>query len=1101
MTMREWNAEQKQAIYARGKSVVVSAAAGSGKTSVLTERVLKLVEEGEDIERMLIVTFTNLAASEMRERIYKRLEQTSAVSPRFAAQAEKCAFADISTLHAFCGKLIRENFIYAGTSPSFAIADESQSARLKQTAFEQSIDYAMQQESFYSVIKKYAARADTSKIQEIIYSVFSRAISLNDPIGWLDNASSNFNSDDFIFALYEQYCGMVREAAHYALPVLEERIAVWRESGFAEQADLCEQDTQLFFEQIKNLDINNVCLPRASNVNIKIKGAPNNLSARCTVRANGFFDNLRLYEGDFRDKIKNEILSTGQDGKFFIGLTQIFMERYASLKRSKNLLDHDDTMHLALRALSVNDVALKYRERYDHVFVDEYQDINGVQHAIISKLQREGNDFLVGDAKQCIYTFRESNPDLLLLRCKQLKSAGLIEMNTNYRSVPAVIEFVNGVMKNMISIGAGGIEYSGGQMLKAGLQSQGKVSIVLANDEQKDNLSAEIDEIIKQIDLLLTQGFAYNEIAVLRPELSSSGNRIFAALGAAGIPVAKGFAAGELSRPELWVFVSLLKIIDKIEDDIAILSVMRYPYFSFTEPELAAIRIANNPRETKSFFSAVNAFEQKTTLGKKVKNFLSKIEKYKSLSECMRLPDFLCWLREQIRLKDYALTSPEGAEGDAAVSAFIDSVASQKSVCIADAITVASRFSAAYDVQQSPKNADGVYLTTIHKSKGLEFRAVVLTGMHKVIDQRDTKGAVLVGRGLGLALDILDAKSNIRTPTFHRYAVARGIVQEKISETIRLLYVGMTRARQRLIVLGAGAQIKDAWREDKPIGWQHSAYTHFDLLMPAVQMMCKDVGTDLEEIVEISNGDTLKISQNNNNVEQQLDKAAQLESIFIRAGKVRAQDVYSGYPYENDIGVASKVSVSALKRLEEKDLIIRANINHESEGISAAQRGTLMHSVIEHIGLEPRTERQIEEKISELEKQKIIAADFRSYIDIESICGFLKSDLAQRARQSKHLFEQSFCCGISAAECGLKQDSQETVIVQGIIDLCFIENGCWVIVDYKTDRIDANNAPEAAKKYGLQLKLYAKALELITKMPVAQKYIYYLSAGIAVRLS
>ncbi len=1093
MKTHEWNDRQKQAIDARG-SVVVSAAAGSGKTSVLTERVLALIEEGEDIERMLIVTFTNLAASEMRERIYRRLSETGLVSPRLAAQAEKCVFADISTLHAFCGRLIRENFVYAGISPAFAIADESQTARLKQAAFEQTLDYAMQQTRYYPMVKKYADRGDTDNIQRIVFTIYARAVSLKDPQGWLDKALQNYKGGDFISILFDEYSCMVREAAVDALPYLQQRTAVWRERGFEAEACECERDSFLFCNQSESIKINSVCLPKAADISIKAKGAPNLESKKLTNYANRIFNELRRYEGNFCEKVRNELNMTAQDGRFFIELTQVFMERYAKLKLAKNLLDHDDTMHLALRALSVSDVAAHYRERYAHVFVDEYQDINGVQHEIISRLQRGGNDFLVGDVKQCIYTFRESNPDLLMLRCRELKGNGLIEMNTNYRSAPPIIDFVNGVMRHMMSQDAGGIEYTGGQVLKAGIGGQGNVSIVLAGVDEEDKLEAEAAELAEQIKKLYDNGFAYKQIAVLRPEMSQSGKHIVAALSAAGIPVVNGFGAEESDYAELEVFKNLLKLIDKQEDDIALLSVMRYPYFAFTEPELAEIRLAQTQEpDDKSFCHALQSFKQNSRLGKKVQSFLYEIDRYKRLGECMKLPDFLFWLREEIKLKDYALTSPGGYGCDAAIGTFISAVSSQKPICLADVLSVADRICTKRETQQSPADADGVYLTTIHKSKGLEFRAVILSGLHKVIDQRDTKGAVLVGRDLGLALDILDEKLFLRIPTFHRMAVARSIAREKISETVRLLYVGMTRAIERLILLGAGTQIKESWLENKPDGWQHKAYKYFDLLMPAIQMMCRDSKTDLSDIIYVS--------QKSKEEEPSVNKEERLEAIFAKAKQVEPANIFTGYMYKEDIGVPSKVSVSSLKRLEEDKILIPVDITAQTDGLTAAQRGTATHRLLEYTGLEQKTQEEISALILELENKKIFETGTGAYINVKSVCSFLNSNLAQRARRAqKCLLEQPFCLKMQACECGLKPGSKEMVIVQGVIDLCFLEQNNWIIIDYKTDAVKPSDAQKAADKYELQLKLYSQALERITYLPVAEKYIYFLSADMAVRL-
>lgn len=1090
MSGRQWNERQRMAIDARGKSVVVSAAAGSGKTSVLTERVLRLIEEGEDIENMLIVTFTNLAASEMRERIYKRLQDAGTESPRLAAQAEKCAFADISTLHAFCGRLIRDNFEQAGTSPSFAIASEAETARLKQDALEQAIEQAAQDVQKRPLVEKYSSRGDVDQIMHIVTAIYNRAVSLKDPQQWLSDAYNHFDGGDFVDTLFEEFAGMVRAAAADAALYLAQRSEIWREKGFYEQADESENDRIEFLRAVQTITKDNVVLPQAASVRIKVKGAPNRESSTMTNRANKCFEDLRSCEGNFAAKIAQELRLEAEDGRFFIGLTRLFMSRYARAKRAKNLIDHDDTMHFAAKALSVEEVATRYKNKYAHVFVDEYQDINEAQHTIITKIQRDNNDFLVGDVKQCIYTFRESNPNLLIRRCRELQADGLVEMNTNYRSMPGVIRFINGVMRRMMTEDVGGVNYTGGQCLQPGSQGEGKAEIILAHREDEENVEAEAREIGAQIRRFLQEGYKYGDIAILRSEITQSGRRIAKALVDMNIPICGGAGSTDAGLGEIAVFINALKLVHSETDDIGMLSVMRYPHFGFTEPELAQIRLGL--RDT-SFCAAVRAFQQDSALGEKVKAFRDTFAQYRLLAACMKLPDFLMRLRLDMRLREYALTSPGGAASEAAISAFISEVAGMGAHSLADVLAVADRLGRAKETQQNPAEADGVYLTTIHKSKGLEFRAVILSGLHKKIDQRDTHGSVLVGRGLGLALDILDEAAHIRKPTLHRLAVARGLRREKISETVRLLYVGMTRAIERLVILGAGCEIKDKWLEPKSVGWQYGASTHFDLMMPAVVMMCEDNGENIEDIV--------RIERDASEEEQSLSKTERLAAFWVQAETRAPETMFEGYAHKSDFGVPSKVSVSALKRMQEPEVFRPVFAPSAEDGLDAAQRGTLMHRIMEHIGLEPKDEAEVSVRIAQMAERCIIDSALVSEADAGAVSRFLQSDIAARARRSQMVrAEQPFCLRMSAREAGLSETSGENVVVQGVIDLCFVENGKWIIVDYKTDRVSKGETQQAANKYAVQLDLYAKALSRITHMDVAQKHIYFLKIGEAIML-
>jgi ATP-dependent helicase/nuclease subunit A len=1086
---RQWNDRQAEAIASRGHSVVVSAAAGSGKTSVLTERVLRLIEAGEDIERMLIVTFTNLAAGEMKERIYRALQEAGQLKggARLAAQAEKCAFADISTIHSFCGRLIRDHFEYAGVSPTFAVADEAQAAMLKSSALESVIEQ-FGAEGFF---EKYAPRGGTRRIAEVVLTIYARVICQRDPEAWLAGAEAHFTDPDFIRVLFDEYRDAAMEAAEAAAQKLAERSDLWRIRGYDDIADESERQRIQMLRAVREMTVEAAYLPAVESVGVKGNGAPWRASESCTREAAGCFEALRPFEGDFGAKARAGLDATAGDAKNFIELTRSLMRAYGKAKRARNLLDYDDTIHLALKVLSVPEIARRCREKYAHVFVDEYQDVNDAQNAIISLLTRGDNDFVVGDVKQCIYMFRESNPELLVGRCQQLHGSGLVEMNVNYRSMPGVLRFINGVMRHMMTEGAGGVEYAGGHTLLPGREGEGLVQIRMAGGGE-DSLSAEAAQVGAVIRELVASGFRYGEIAVLRPEVSNSGRRFARMLSDMDIPVAGGAGGEDAAFGEPGVFLNLLRVIDSPVADIPMLSVMRYEHFGFTEPELARIRAAYRPDEgaDKSFCAALAAFDEASPLGGKVRRFREELAYYRRLAACLSLPDLLSRLRQLGEFCEYALTSPGARGSDAAIADFLSAVAGARPAQLRDAVAMAEHIAAKRETQAQPA-ADAVCLTTIHKSKGLEFRAVILTGMHKRINLSDASGGVLVGRGLGIGLEAVDPRRRVRQRTWHQQAVARAIRRERISETVRLLYVGMTRAIERLYIVGAREELRDEWLEPKCAGWQHRAVTFFDLIMPPVILACRENGEDIGELVRFSDD----LSED----ARREDKAQRLHALFAEARGATPARLFERYEYEADLGVPSKVSVSALKRREEPQLL-RPVATEREEDITAAERGTLMHRVLQIIGLEEKSAEQVKESVSALARRGLIGEALAAHVDAEQIAAFLRSGVAARARRSRRcLFEQPFCLRMSAREAGLSQ-SDEAVIVQGVIDLCFLEDGCWVLVDYKTDAVKTT-AGETAAKYALQLALYEKALERITHLPISEKIVFLLSAGEAVRFA
>ena len=578
---------------------------------------------------------------------------------------------------------------------------------------------------------------------------------------------------------------------------------------------------------------------------------------------------------------------------------------------------------------------------------------------------------------------------------------------------------------------------------------------------------------------------------MLRPELSGSGKVLAGILSDAGIPLISAANGADNRFSELAVFLNLISLIENPGGDVELLSVMRYPHFGFTEPELAEIRLAQEGKqEDKSFYyAAANYCGDK--LDKKIKGFFSEIERYRRLSQCMKLPDFLMLLRQEAEFSEYALTSPGGTGSDRALSQFINTVSSMKDIKLKDIPGIAEKMGAPKQ-NQKPGEADAVYLTTIHKAKGLEFPAVILSGMHKIINQRDASGPVLVGRSLGLALDMIDENERTRKPTLHRRAVALAMKRETISETVRLLYVGMTRAKRKLAVLGAGDGIKSKWTESKSAEWQLEASTYFDLLMPAACMMYTRGGRDINEAVRVLKGSAAEGERE--------DKAKRLDELFNEASTADEENFFKAYAHAEDLGVPSKVSVTALKKMQDPLFTRPQFLPDEQGGISATEKGTLMHKVMQRIGIEAKTAEEVEQSVKDFAQRGIIDEAISGFVDAKSVSAFLNSALAQRTRvSSKCLFEAPFCLGLSADEIGLSR-SEENVIVQGVIDLCFLEEGQWVIVDYKTDRIERSKAKEAAQKYGIQLSLYARALADITGMPVKQKYIYFLSSGTEILL-
>ena len=979
-------------------------------------------------------------------------------------------FSDISTIHVFCNSLIRDNFEYAGVSPTFSLASDADTALLKQRALDSAVESL--EDKTGSFFKRYAPRANTSGIKSTVLKIYNRIISTPDPAGWLKNAQNSFESDEFIYLLFEEFKTLLSSAAQQASGLLSQRSDAWKQKGFHDEAAQSENERIEMLQKIDTADIRNVMIPDLPPVE-RFKGAPYGEVSRLTNKANSCFEDFKKYSGDFFNIIKTQQSEAGQDGSIFIALTAQFMKTYAKLKREKNVLDHDDSLHFANKVLSNENIAKRYQQRYSHVFVDEYQDINNVQHTIINRIKKQDNDFFVGDVKQCIYMFRESNPDLLIRRCKELEGSGLIEMNTNYRSAPAVIDFINAVMHNMMTEKIGGVSYTGGHRLSAGKIGDGSIKICLP--QSSTPAKTEALAIAANINELIENGYDYGDIAILRPEVSGGGSAIVKTLSDMGIPVSSGFNTSDPAFSDVAVYVNLLKVIDGSADDVAILCVMRYPSFGFTEPEFAKIRIAAD-KNLRTFEEALLVFKEDTPLGKKVTGFFKKIDYYRLLSDSLSLPDFLMRLRHEALFDEYAAAAPSGSDRTSALLSFISSASAMTH--ISGVIEVADRIMSNLETSTTV-DTDSVFFTTIHKSKGLEFPAVILSGMQKRINQSDAQNAVLIGRKLGLALDISDTETHIKTPTLHKKIVSEEMRNEKICETVRLLYVGMTRAKERLIICGAIKNPSKKWEEPKPEDWQLDATSYLDLIMPAVYMMDGDV----PEIESCEYEDWSAANQ---------DKSKLLLEFFAQAERIELPKEPCAYhPKER---IPSKLSVSAIKR-QQADEDYTPSYLPTGDGELAAKRGTLLHMVLQKISLSEKTPEEVSSFIDALTEEGLADKELAAQIDPIAVSRFLSSLTARRAAASdKCLFEAPFCLKLPANEAGIA-DSDEPVIIQGVIDLCFTEDKAWVIIDYKSDKITEGTAKQAAQKYEVQLELYSKALSSITNLPVKEKAIYFLETG------
>lgn len=1157
MKARQWNEGQANALGAKGCNVLVSAAAGSGKTSVLTEKVIRhIIDEGCDIREMLIVTFSSAAAAEMKERIYGALQDTAAENGiRLLRQAELIADADICTIHSFCSRVIRENFEQAGVSPNIYTLSAGEADILKEEAMEELVDelYEGSDEGFLRLLARYSGRNDLP-LRAFLYKLHDFFVSLADCDSWLESKLSVQEDEAFIgrlaFEFDEGNMTLLKEAAK----LFAYNAEICKAKGFFTMAAAEEENTR-YTRELKDIyeGAGREAFAESfgeggSFEKAAFKGMDEGLADYLRMireDAKGFVKKIaeNEYMTDFEGQAASEIKHILPDIKELIRLYRLFAARYGEAKADKNALDFNDLEHKALLALGDPQVAGRYKDRYVHVFIDEYQDTNPVQEELISRISREDNRFMVGDLKQSIYRFRQADPmifrDKARRYCKESPEGRLIPMNQNFRSFEEIIGFINYCMGNLMSERLGDIDYSGGEELAAGKPMKGgTISLMLccAKEAEPDETceeeteEEELTEAEREAQCIalrikkLMEGTVwderlegprpaeYGDIAVLLREVKSTGKVIKMVLQSYGIPAYVEADAVLSDYPEVESFIDLLRIVDHFAQDIPLISVMRSGYGGFDAAELADIRIFQNDGETP-FYSAVSNFarEMEGPLAEKLKKFLQRIKRLKLMSQGMRIEEFLLIAEKETGFGEKLTALKGGEQKQASLAGILENAgaagknATESLSAFIKYIEDMLRTGRLSDMIKPQGGKNTVKILSIHKSKGLEFPIVFLPRLNKHMNLRETAENMLICRETGIALKYADEKQLIRKDPYIKRLAAERIRKASLSEELRVLYVALTRTKQHLILCGSVGKLRvNALRWLKP-RFDYALLkcnSYLEWLMPLILRMEGADGilaqAGLSGFADMQPApftiEASIISSIPPRVFEGAERRARLEHYFRELPETAPSELSLAYPYGADLSVPSKRSVTDIKKGESPAAFTRPAAAEEEGVLSAAEKGTVTHYVMRY--LELGSPLNAASQIGRLTERSFLSADEAAAVDTGWIEAFLKSEIAQRVRKAEAVYREiPFCLDVVAGELGY-EGSGEKVIVQGVIDLCFLEGGEWVIVDYKTDRVDKSTAPQGALGYKKQLDLYEKALAEITKIPVKERYIYFFREGL-----
>lgn len=1123
-----YTAEQIQAIDSLGAESLISAAAGSGKTAVLVERILKMIESGISISSMLIVTFTNAAAAEMKERIKKALEdryknaldvQDFQKLSYYRSEIKKLQSANISTLHSFCIEVIKK-YAYLINLGEMRLADEAELLDITEKCSKDLFikKYENEDQGFLNLLNTLASGKD-KKLYEIVMEVSGFSKSLVNPKAWLLSIIEVYKNDDIENSIfYKQLLKSLRIEIKAAYDMAKDAHSL--SENFDDKAEkvlliekenlekLLALDDKKIKDGLEGINFDRLNFKKDTDPDIKeqIKKLRDKEKAILKDLKKGILF-LPIKELLRRQKASLPLVDA------LMKLTVEFDEAFLSLKQARSHMDFSDLEHYALSILKNEEVCKNYSKKFEHIFIDEYQDTNAVQEAIICAIKREDNVFMVGDVKQSIYRFRQADPTLFINKYETFgryiknEKGVSIDLRANFRSASYLIDAINAIFKDTMSKELGEIDYDERAMLTPGfeIKTQGKTNIYLIDTKEEDEQIKTFNSAQKEalliadiINGVVGQSYydaksdteitiTYGDIAILLRSAKGYIGPLTSALSKLSVPCYEDSTNLEYSGQEVAFILSLLKVIDNIKEDVSMLSVMHSIIGSFSVQEMVTIR---NAHKDGLYYDALVNYRdnENDSLSEKIRLFLEKINKYQKFKNTLPVSKLIERILSDTGYYLYAGALPSGKARQINIEALLYKARTFESNIGGSLYEFISYMQKAVDKKDGndaasiTREQNLVRVMTVHKSKGLEFPVVILAGTEKSINKPNRKDFCL-HKDLGLGLRFIDKDERIKSGSISFAAVKDINDKEGMSEELRIMYVALTRAIAQLHVVGLVSDTQkslNSWQ----FQWPQYAKNWLDWIMPVAIK-----NTELFNVNIVTNDNALKLLNNKITFE---DYQKARETILNEKSDEFEKMVSDrlNFKYQSDNKISTKTSVTALLKQEDEinlNLKIPEFIEHEVN--LGALKGTVTHELLSHIDLNAKTQVQIENEIQRLLTKKIFTQEEIAYIDVDKVNKFLNSTIAKRMRDAKVIKrEQPFTIKKSVP------DGER--IVQGIIDCCFIEDDSWVLLDFKTDSVyGKTRIKEKAEYYRNQLELYKEALIINTGLNVKETYIYFLAEG------
>jgi ATP-dependent helicase/nuclease subunit A len=1240
----KWTDQQKRAIGSRGGDVIVTASAGTGKTAVLSGRCVNIISDKSicsDVSGILVLTFTDAAAEQMRSRIAERLRDAflEKRDAHLRRQLMLLQSADISTIHSFCKRLITEYFYKLGLDPTFRVIDADEQKLLKTEVLEKTIDQVWQQSDIRGPLEQLLYRRDLRKNDGFLTRIIELSDFLDGVISrqmWYERAAKLAEvMDPFATELGEKQKKIIADRLQNILEELNHvrRLCESQGGDAAWDKKLQESHVGPVVECIETLEADDWdnCSKAIRNFQKPTTRKPKGLSeliavliqdtAKNAVNEFAELSQLAIVNPDYLNRLGGMV---GPQTGVLVELIKQFHQLYCDAKRTVNCLDFADLEDYALKLLTVqtssednpvpSQTALALRQKYKFISVDEYQDINAVQQRMLEMLSPGGNILGVGDGKQSIYAFRGAMPDIFLEQVEKAStepgsiSIGLrVDLNVNFRSTKRILNFVNEIFSRIMTKSFARIDYDESSRLRPAPEDKSKTQIPEGEkniiefhmldkigkgrdshseqDEESEDENSNIVTSRQSQAMMIAQRIRkmvgadtgkaefqvhdkqqaalrdveYRDIVVLMRSLAKKANDYVEIFRLAGVPVSCQATAGYFEATEITDIVELLKVLDNPQRDIELVAVLRSPFFRVSDTELAKVKLHNKAwQQNKSYYDCMLEYcrgGEDDGLAGKLEKILTQVEQWRTIARRGNLADLIWRIYRQTDLLAFVSALPNGQARRANLLKLHDRAIQFEGFASSAGVPSLTRFVEFIEkLQQAgqdwapaepPASAgNAVRILSVHKSKGLEFPVVFLTELESRFNKTDVQTDCLIDAEYGLGLRIIDHESNSKLSSLAHQVIAEQKSSMGLAEEMRILYVAMTRAKERLILTASEEQGRcrkiisnGFFFSDKPVpDWQlRSCRSSMDWILYSLsdrKILHKAFETGLaKQAVE---DDLFNIKLHGRTEIEKL-----VESVIkLKAGKsARPSAAFKKqHPKRRGSQLLSQVKNSLTWRYRFADLALlpaKSSVTQLTHGSDeymkfdysgALERqpralmtagpdsggprdgrlvGTATHLVISQLDLSgPVTKKSIEKRKEKLLADSAIVPAVAEQIDAESIMMFFETEQGGLVFDPANKFwrEWPFTFALPASEWESSSVAEDTIVVQGIIDLLIRTAQGLIVIDFKTDKITVQQAEERAGLYRRQLELYSRAASAILKVKPAGRWLYFLTPHVFVEV-